>query len=498
MVDAKIIPKIKDCIFNIDLPSHYYNPNNIVIKNISISEKIENDITVKYLNFEFGKSLIIPYLGKAVLFDSNNFKIKNIEALTRYDLYGSIVKKSKGFKYYFHKIYVFMSDEDLKKLNIIENYKDGYYYLKNELNNNFENVVYETFNKVNSTEIIRIYNDINDFDQLLNHIIFNSKSEYIQKFKQKPKTYLLTENIKYSYGIEIECSKGILKPNVYGLYNVHCERDGSLNNKEGGPEFITDVIQGDFEILDFQKLCKELAKRCEIDKFCSIHLHIGNTQKTNKFIVNLYLLCKSTEAELFTIMPESRRKNEYCRPIENVISSNTIEILKKCKYSQHMYYDLLFKDLFKTASGGIELSSELNKNHNHPKGSKAGYNHNSIRYWWINFIPLIFKTRNTNDTKTIEFRLHSATLNFEKIYMWMLICSGIVKYAEENIIEEDKQYLLKDIINYAFKKKSNTINNYIEHRKNVFNLNSEAEKLEYHKLKEKQIINKTIKELVCV
>jgi len=37
-----------------------------------------------------------------------------------------------------------------------------------------------------------------------------------------------------------------------------------------------------------------------------------------------------------------------------------------------------------------------------------------------------------SDRKTIEFRMHHATLNHHKMIPWLFICNAIVRYAENN------------------------------------------------------------------
>jgi hypothetical protein len=47
------------------------------------------------------------------------------------------------------------------------------------------------------------------------------------------------------------------------------------------------------------------------------------------------------------------------------------------------------------------------------------------RYFWVNLINPIFGKHDT-----IEFRIHTPTLNPDKVINWVLMCAAIVKYAE--------------------------------------------------------------------
>ena len=77
----------------------------------------------------------------------------------------------------------------------------------------------------------------------------------------------------------------------------------------------------------------------------------------------------------------------------------------------------------------------------HPNGDQK-WNRNA-RYHWINFEPVIF-----SPAQTIEFRLHTPTLNFQKMVAWLLICSAILRYTEITVGNEirDKGLNLKTIL----------------------------------------------------
>jgi len=420
------------------------------------------------------------------------------------------------------KFEVLLTSDELKELGIIENHKNGIFYLKEQIDNNVKQTEkdYKFFNIYNQ----QISNWVQTKDIGTTNIFFNNFFEYILKngttkyinfqktytrFAIKsnntvpiPTTHVLTDGMLYTFGIETECAVSVFPKQLRSFYNVHCERDGSLNEGTGGPEYVSGVLKGDSDITSLQHFYKELAKRSKIDKWCSIHLHIGGFDFTKRTILNLYLLCRSLEKELFSIMPPSRRKNIYCRTLPTLIQTADIdEILKYSKPEDDIYSSTLFKSLFELASGGIQLSSELNTKHNHPKGAKCGYDKKSIRYCWMNIIPSIFTTRGSDTAKTVEFRLHSATLMFEKVYLWILICMAIVKYAENNIIDIYRQYTLDEVFKYSLNKKYNNITEYVKLRKEMFSgetiSSQKFEKKEYHKVSSNILTIKTIKEL-CV
>ena len=71
----------------------------------------------------------------------------------------------------------------------------------------------------------------------------------------------------------------------------------------------------------------------------------------------------------------------------------------------------------------LKFNRNNNKKVNHPGGHYA-----STRYKWLNLNNCSYK----DGPDTIEFRQHSGSLDFNKIYNWLLICMSIVRYIENN------------------------------------------------------------------
>ena len=66
------------------------------------------------------------------------------------------------------------------------------------------------------------------------------------------------------------------------------------------------------------------------------------------------------------------------------------------------------------------------------------------RYYGLNFLPFLFEKK-----ETLEFRLHSGTVNKYKAIYWTIICLSFVRYVENNIdkiLERKSKILLDDII----------------------------------------------------
>lgn len=64
---------------------------------------------------------------------------------------------------------------------------------------------------------------------------------------------------------------------------------------------------------------------------------------------------------------------------------------------------------------------------------------------WCNFLNFFFA-----HSKTIEFRIHETTANFDKLLIYMLTCVAILKYAENFKSVFTETVTLKDIIDDYF------------------------------------------------
>jgi hypothetical protein len=116
-------------------------------------------------------------------------------------------------------------------------------------------------------------------------------------------------------------------------------------------------------------------------------------------------------------------------------------------------------------SSGYELNHSVNKKKDHPKGFKCGYDHNTARYCWVNFIPAVFNTRK-NQIYTIEFRPHSASTSYNKIKNWLFICIALIDVVEnhKNEIYKNPNITLNEIIRLVYPNNFTNLIDYIEKR----------------------------------
>lgn len=316
-------------------------------------------------------------------------------------------------------------------------------------------------------------------------ICFESRLDAI-KFGSHSVTNSITEGLKTRFGVEIETSRGIIPTYMVKNLNVDCVYDGSLKTADGeeiSGEYVTGVLTGDAGFHQLYRLSRMLAKRCQVDKKCSVHVHV-NVNPTKEFIVSFFLLCLHLEEEIFSFLPPSRRNNDNCARMYGSMSLfDKLAPLLSYTGSDKEYYNVMLSKVYAAIYDIIRLTPDSTTNIpekmvKFPKGDKGGWRKGTPRYWWINFIPALFsrdlnyrlkigktrtkypskapttvsefmdtidlsslphssKSRNTSkhdaaEVATIEFRNHSATLNYVKIQNWVKFCIALTTYAERN------------------------------------------------------------------
>ena len=262
---------------------------------------------------------------------------------------------------------------------------------------------------------------------------YNSGSyTFDNSYHQKVKTsYLKTSSMDYTFGVEIET---ITRKSIeYDDLNLKTMEDGSIE----GIEYVTGVLKGDVGIQQLKDITRALrVEDVLVDRSCGVHIHIGNTIFNRRFSIMLLKLCKQIEDDVYSIMPDSRKTNSYCKLLPDNISAMNFHNYKKTlgEFTQ-----------------GHRIDENYNKKKNH-----IGGHYNSQRYYWVNLTNCSAKT----GPETVEFRPHSATIDFKKIYNWLLICMSIVKFAENyqrRIITSDFSskgpITLKEVLNCSLNKR---------------------------------------------
>jgi len=288
----------------------------------------------------------------------------------------------------------------------------------------------------------------------------------------------ITEGKPYSFGIELETINGRVPAHAYmDKLNMRCVYDGSCT----GGEYVSGPLKGDLGFVQVHKMCHEISKRCDIDKTCSLHVHIGGAIFNKEFTVYAWILGKKIENEIFKCVAASRKGSRFCQPLPHanlpVLKANFDNVNKE---TYNNFINEAYGKIFTFLSGGILPSMKVNKEKHNPNGRYC-----ASRYYWLNLVCCNF-IRGSNDgypapenydEYTVEFRNHSATLNSIKVKYWILICMGIVWFVEnqKKHILEKNEISLSYIMKKAYPKTGKKLANYIEQRiEKLANKNEEA------------------------
>lgn len=356
-----------------------------------------------------------------------------------------------------------------RKYNILEDSNSGQFiYGKNKIDKNKKQ--YYKFN-----------NTFKRDDLAQKHRIF---------YGLESPTFTITEGLKKTFGVELETSIGRLFKHDYYDLNTRCVYDGSLKTDDGqdlGGEYVTGVLTGDSGFNQLNKLCQILSKKCEINNKCGVHVHVG-VNPSKQFIVHLYKVLTDIEKEIFDMMPKSRRNGSHSRALMKFDSLNAENTNLRTPINYEYFVNKNYFDIYKylhvehleDETGDFD-PKKLSKLRVHPYGSKCGYNKDTPRYCWVNLIPTCFIKENMTQYErknykdfTVEFRIHSASLNYTKIKNWIKICMAIVHYTENNYISIfEKKVTLSDIIKYTYKKTNGSLLEYVNQRTELFKEHTE-------------------------
>ena len=243
-----------------------------------------------------------------------------------------------------------------------------------------------------------------DDDCYFDNIVSSHKSDSLdtqKRYGTNSPTYSITNGMRYTFGVEIETSRGNLYERDY--FNLKSVYDGSTS----GPEYVTGVLKGDYGFNHLKDICEAVAEDHEINKRCGIHVHVGGVFN-RLFTIMLLRLGHQLQDDIYRMMPPSRLGNTFCKYIPDYVLDITLS-----NWREHLGNYI--------HGTGNTLDKHCNKK------SRLG-SYPSTRYRWINCVNF-----SSNSGKpTVEFRNHGASMSYDKIRNWTLICMAIVRYAENN------------------------------------------------------------------
>jgi hypothetical protein len=205
---------------------------------------------------------------------------------------------------------------------------------------------------------------------------------------------------KLTFGIEIECynftrNSLIDAANANGLqvrseaYN-HSDNDryfkivsDSSLIGENTQEVVSPILNGNNGLNSLETLCNALANvDARVNRSCGLHVHIGAANMTDEHYCRLVRNYQAIEKAVDSFMAPSRRANNshWCHSLQGI---NFATCATKNDIARAMQYDRYFKV-------------------------------NAVAY---------------NRHRTIEFRQHQGTTDYEKISKWVLFLAKLVEYS---------------------------------------------------------------------
>ena len=484
-------------------------------------------ITGFKFNKQYTKYSLQQYISDIIAITSlktkNNFSLDNSDSFTRYKKVMTvglkhILNSCQPINIHLYNLghcQIYTTSEKLAelitRLNLVKGENNpGVYYYKEELEIMDKPMPYRkfdnTFNKINFKDVIEeklLITQLNSSGvlEIKKNILKRNIEMGVESISFKE-----FERLKYTYGIELESSQGRFEEDEVAHLNVKAVHDGSLREADGsnplGGEYVTGILVGDSGLNQLHEICRVLQTKCKVDKRCGVHVHIGGLNWGKEEVVYSWILAELLEAEIFDTLPASRRDNSYCRPIKKLIGKIGLTNLVQAKSIQeyNIEIDTIYKYLFTEVSGlhpSEQPSRGINKNTDHPKGPKCGFDKKSQRYCWLNYVTLLFNTKKVNNSWTLEFRNMSGTLNYTKIKNWLKLCMAFCSFVEnhKSLIKNSLKtpLTLKTVITTIYPNTGGKLNSYMDERKQLFRTSDET--VDY--VVDKKIARKTIKEVAC-
>jgi hypothetical protein len=138
----------------------------------------------------------------------------------------------------------------------------------------------------------------------------------------------------------------------------------------------------------------------QINRSCGLHVHVDVRDYTWRELQALLRLWVRYEPVWFELTPPGRRSNSYCAPLRR----------SKWTGTDHQYYASYVQPAL-TASN----EDSFNRYVREIAGMRGALN---LTHWFFNH--------------RIEFRLHSGTVNYDKIRRWIMLLCTIVQRAKNH------------------------------------------------------------------
>lgn len=211
---------------------------------------------------------------------------------------------------------------------------------------------------------------------------------------------------KLTFGVEIESyhytRESLIAAGVQNGLQVHSEGYNHRDNKtyfkivsdsslqgDNTNEVVSPILKGNKGLNSLKAMCDTLAAvDARVNRSCGLHVHIGAENLSDDHYVRIVRNYQKLESVIDSFMPNSRRGNNsrWCHSLQGVDFS-------RCTTKRDVY-DAMHGD----------------------------------RYYKVNAVAY-------SRHKTIEFRQHSGTVEYEKISNWVKFLAKLVEYSYKHEID---------------------------------------------------------------
>lgn len=211
----------------------------------------------------------------------------------------------------------------------------------------------------------------------------------------------------YTFGVEIECNvyHDSMRSHDDIVYQVeaynhtdHREQDRHVfkfvhdSSLTGScpTECVSPVLNDTDGFTALEAACQDLQDAgAYVNRSCGLHVHIGAQDLTEQEYCNVFVNYMYLQTAICRFMTPSRRTATWCRPLASYKGQ-----LLACQTRQQVRYTL------------------------------------NSRYFCVN--PVAYDAH-----KTLEFRQHSGSTNYDKISHWVRFCAALVGWSRGNRLDHD-------------------------------------------------------------
>jgi hypothetical protein len=284
----------------------------------------------------------------------------------------------------------------------------------------------------------RILDPSNRYKNSLSYTADNAIKGALKEYEKASKNVEIKHNmveyfkdsgvLDYTFGVEFETISGIIPDRLISNLGLIPVRDGSVQ----GLEYATVPLKGIKGFNTISTICDELTKRTLTDDNCSLHVHVGGIPRTMEYLTALFKVLCLVEDEVYDMFPSYKKNNRgfkrknYTKPLPSLEIFQKFDRVINSKNIKNN-----FDHIFRYLSGGQSFSNnyvDLDQVSGHPSDTRGTRKWAvSARYHWVNMIPIIFGNK-----QTVEFRVHTSTMNKNKVRPYIMLCMGILDFVKHN------------------------------------------------------------------